>query len=313
MSYVFEQALEAAAAVKKVAGDPVVGVILGSGLGVFARQMKAPTVVPYTQIPNFPPARVEGHAGNLMFADLNGVRVAVLSGRIHYYEGYGLETVTLGTRTLALLGIRALVVTNASGGIREDLEPGDLMVIEDHVNLMGANALAGEWDPRLGPRYPDMSHAYDVKVRDAIHAAGEATRAKLQEGIYAAVSGPSYETPAEIRMLRTIGADAVGMSTVPEVTVANQMGVRVAGISCIANRAAGLSKHKLSHQEVMDETAKASRRFCKLLTAAIPRIADAVTDDRPKRDRRPKGPIEERNVGRRMEKDRPRRRRSSKR
>ncbi|MFG0316819.1 MAG: purine-nucleoside phosphorylase [Planctomycetota bacterium JB042] len=301
MNYVFEEALEAAAAVKSVAGQPTVGIILGSGLGVFARQIKAPTVVPYTRIPNFPPARVEGHAGHLIFADIGGVRVAVLSGRVHYYEGYGLDTVTLGTRTLALLGIRAMIVTNASGGIRDDLAPGDLMVIEDHINLMGANALMGHWDPRLGARYPDMSAAYDPDVRSAILAAGKETRVKLQEGVYAAVSGPSYETPAEIRMLSRIGADAVGMSTVPEVTVATQMGVRAAGISCIANRAAGLSEHKLSHQEVMEETAKASRRFCKLLTAAIPLVDRAVarkprSGESEKLDR-----IEEkRNVGRHM-------------
>lgn len=303
MNYVFEEALEAASAVKSVAGDPTVGIILGSGLGVFARQLKAPTVVPYTRIPNFPPARVEGHAGHLIFADIGGVRVAVLSGRVHYYEGYGLDTVTLGMRTLALLGIRALIVTNASGGIREDLEPGDLMVIQDHINLMGANALMGHWDPRLGARYPDMTTAYDPAVRDAILAAAKQTRVKLQEGVYAAVSGPSYETPAEIRMLGRLGADAVGMSTVPEVTVANQMGVRAAGISCIANRAAGLSKHKLSHQEVMDETAKASRRFCRVLTAAIPLVDAACAVSAKKEEKGKLGAIEKkRNVGRTMQK-----------
>lgn len=287
MSYVFEQALEAAASVKSVAGDPEVGVILGSGLGNFCKRLSNPTVVPYGRIPNFPPARVEGHAGQLVFATVGGVRIAVLSGRVHYYEGYPLEKVTLGTRTLALLGISSMIVTNASGGIRDDLRPGNLMVISDHLNLMGTNPLIGPKDPRLGPRYPDMTQAYNEIVRNAIHEAGKKARVKLNEGIYAAISGPSYETPAEIRMLKGMGADAVGMSTVPEVIVANQMGVGVAGISCIANRAAGLSEHKLTHQEVMEETARASRRFGKLLTEALPIVAMAfrkVTAARKKKE-----------------------------
>ncbi len=299
MSYVFEEALEAAASVKQAAGSPLVGVILGSGLGNFARRLPQPEVVPYTRIPNFPPARVEGHAGQLLFATLQGVRVAVLSGRVHYYEGYNLDTVTLGARTLGILGIKALIVTNAAGGIRDDLGPGQLMVVTDHINLMGVNPLAGPWDPRLGPRYPDMSSAYDPRLREAIHLASRRTRVPVAEGVYAAVSGPSYETPAEIRMLERLGADAVGMSTVPEAIAANQSGIRVAGISCISNKAAGKGRTRLSHREVMEETRRASSRFCSLLAAAIPLVAAAVAKRGRKAPAPHKPTIEERrSVGR---------------
>ena len=296
MTYVFEEALEAAASVKSVAGNPEVGVILGSGLGEFAERLKHPEAVPYARIPNFPPARVEGHAGQMLFATVGTVRIAVLSGRIHYYEGYALNKVTLGTRVLALLGIKTLIVTNASGGIREDLQPGRLMVISDHINLMGTNPLMGPKDPRLGARYPDLTEAYNGAVRQAIFEAGKLARVKLQEGVYAAITGPSYETPAEIRMLGLMGADAVGMSTVPEVIVANQMGVNVAGISCIANRAAGLASNRLSHAEVMEVTAQASKPFCRLLNQAIPLVARAARSKAP--GKRPSPSIEEqRSVG----------------
>ncbi len=276
MGYLFETAQESAASVKAVAGDPLVGVILGSGFGPFAEKLPKPVVVPYTRIPNFPPARVEGHAGELLFATMKGVRVAVLSGRIHYYEGHDLDTVTLPTRVLALLGVRSLLVTNAAGGIRSDLQPGDLMAVEDHVNVMGMNPLRGPNDPRLGPRFPDMTEAYDGTVRAALHEAADSEGIALKDGVYAAVAGPSYETPAEVRMLERMGADAVGMSTVPEVVVANQMGLKVGAISCIANRAAGLSDQRLSHADVTREAERAAERFCRLLAAAIPVVANAV-------------------------------------
>ena len=276
MGYLFEVAQESAASVKGVAGEPVVGVILGSGFGPFAERLSKPVVVPYTRIPNFPPARVEGHAGELLFATLKGVRVAVLSGRIHYYEGHDLDTVTLPTRVLALLGVRALLVTNAAGGIRADLQPGDLMAVEDHINLMGANPLRGPKDPRLGPRFPDMTEAYAGAVRVALHEAAKSENIDLKDGVYAALGGPSYETPAEIKMLASVGADAVGMSTVPEVIVANQMGLAVGAISCIANRAAGLSGTRLSHADVTHVAEGAAERFCRLLAAAIPVVANAV-------------------------------------
>ena len=307
MTYVFEEALEAAASVKKVAGNPEVGVILGSGLGDFAQQLRNTEAVPYARIPNFPPARVGGHAGQLIFASHGGVRIAVLSGRIHHYEGYSLDKVTLGTRTLALLGIKALIVTNASGGIREDLTPGTLMMLGDHINLMGTNPLIGPKDPRLGHRFVDLTEAYDKGVRKALTRAGKMARVPLLEGVYAALSGPSYETPAEIRMLAHLGADAVGMSTVPEVIVANQMGVKVAGISCIANRAAGLGDHKLSHEEVMEVTERASKSFCKLLNKAIPLVAQAVRPKSARRRRRPRSIQEQRSVGIRFKGGRKRR------
>ena len=295
--YVFENALEAAASVEAAAEKPVLGIILGSGLGDFARKLPGATRVPYVRIPNFPPARVEGHAGQLVFATLSGVRIAVLAGRVHLYEGHTLDAITLPTRTLGLLGIRGLIVTNAAGGIREDLAPGDLMAVSDHINMQGVNPLQGPWDPRLGQRHPDLSQAYDSAVRDAIHQAAKKARVKLKEGIYAAMCGPSYETPAEIRMLRTLGADAVGMSTVPEVIVANQMRIAVAGISCISNLAAGLSSDKLSHREVMDETTKASKRFIRLLNNAVPLVAEALKKRKRKKATRTGEPV---SVGERM-------------
>ncbi len=302
MGYLFEQALEAASSLKRVAGEPRLGIILGSGLGRFAQNIPDAAVVPYTRIRNFPPARVEGHAGELFFGNLEGVRIAVLSGRVHFYEGHGIEAVTLPTRTLALLGIRALIVTNAAGAIREDLSPGDLMAVEDHINLMGVNPLTGPWDPRLGPRYPDMSAAYDPGVRSALHQAADQVKVTLKDGVYAGVSGPSYETPAEIRMLRSLGAHAVGMSTVPEVIVANQMGIKVGGVSCISNKAAGIAKHRLSHQEVMEETSRASERFIKLLTAAIPLLSKVVADSERARGKPKQSLREQRSIGLKLKK-----------
>lgn len=301
MSYAFEEALEAVASVKKVAGEPLIGVVLGSGLGGFGDELKHVQAVPFTRIKNFPSARVEGHAGELLFGEIGNARVAVLSGRVHYYEGHDMHSVTLPTRMLALLGIRGLIVTNASGGIREDLGPGDLMLIEDHINLMGVNPLRGPWDPRHGARHPDMTRAYDPVLRDALHRAAKKSSVELKDGIYVAISGPSYETPAEIRMLRALGADAVGMSTVPEVTVANQMGLRVAGISCVANKAAGLGGDRLSHKEVMEETTKAAKRFCKLLTAAIPLVASVLRSGGERRaGRERRAGLEQRSVGARL-------------
>ncbi|MFH0943865.1 MAG: purine-nucleoside phosphorylase [Planctomycetota bacterium] len=307
MTYVFEEALEAAASVKNVAGKPEVGVILGSGLGNFAERLQQPEAVPYARIPNFPPARVGGHAGQLLFASLGDVRIAVLSGRIHYYEGYSLDKVTLGVRTLALLGIKALIVTNASGGIREDLLPGKLMIIGDHINLMGTNPLIGPRDPRLGHRFVDLTEVYDRGIRKALARAGKSARVPLLEGVYAALSGPSYETPAEIRMLSLLGADAVGMSTVPEVIAARQMGVKVAGLSCIANRAAGLAEGNLSHKDVMEVTERASGSFCRLLNKAIPLVAEAVRPKAARRRRRPPSIQEQRSVGIRFKGGRKRR------
>lgn len=287
-SYVFEEAQEAYAAVKKIAGAPQVGLILGSGLGGFAKLLKNARVVPYARIPNFPPARVEGHAGQLIFCTFRGVEIAVLAGRVHYYEGHALEEVTLPTRVLGLLGVKVLLVTNAAGGIAPALDPGDLMVITDHINLLGTNPLRGPKDPRLGPRFPDMTNAYHPLVRAALYEAADAARVPVKCGVYAALGGPSYETPAEIKMLATLGADAVGMSTVPEVIVANQMGMKVGGISCVANKAAGISPNKLSHEEVMETTQSAAKRFCKLLAEAIPLAAKAANGPEQRSDKHAK-------------------------
>lgn len=281
-SHVFEEVQAAAAAVSKIAGTPLVGLILGSGLGSFAKQLKQARVVPYAQIPNFRVAGVEGHAGQLMFCTYRGVELAVLAGRAHYYEGHGLDTVTLPVRLLGLLGVKVLLVTNAAGGIAPHLDPGDLMVITDHINLTGVNPLRGPKDLRLGPRFPDMTEAYHPLVRSAIYEAAKAAHVVVKDGVYAALSGPSYETPAEIRMLGTMGVDAVGMSTVPEVIVANQMGMKVGGISCVSNKAAGISATRLSHEEVIETTRKGARRFCKLLSEAIPLVANVVVKARKK-------------------------------
>ncbi len=272
VSHAYEEALEASLAVREAARDPIVGLILGSGLGAFVRELEDAAVVPYGDIPNFPRVRAEGHAGELRFGHVGGVRVAVLSGRVHFYEGHGLDRVTLGARTLALLGVKALIVTNAAGGIRDDLDPGTLMLIEDHLNLMGTNPLIGHHDARLGARFPDMSEAYDRAARAALAAAAAERSIELASGVYAALSGPSYETPAEIRMLRTLGADAVGMSTVPEAIVARHMGIEVLGISCITNLAAGVLPRPLNHDEVLETAQRVRGRFLSLLNGIIARI-----------------------------------------
>jgi purine-nucleoside phosphorylase len=270
----YEIARAAAEALRqRGATAPRVGLILGSGLGGFADTLDTLHKVPYAEIPGFHAPTVPGHAGNFCFGRMAGLEVAALQGRIHYYEGHDITTVVHPTRVLAVLGIEALIVTNAAGGIREGLSPGDLMLLGDHVNLMGVNPLRGENDASVGPRFPDMSTAYDPGLRDAARAAARARGIPLEEGVYVGLAGPSYETPAEIRFLRTIGGDAVGMSTVPEVIAARHMGVRVVGISCITNLAAGLGASTLSHVEV-EETARDVRgRFQGLLAGLLEEIA----------------------------------------
>jgi purine-nucleoside phosphorylase len=265
---------------------PCAAVILGSGLGAFAAQLARPAVIPYAEIPEFPVSRVVGHAGRLVLGDLASpagpVTVAALQGRVHGYEGWRAEDVAFGARVVALLGARVLVVTNASGGVNPDLVPGDLVRITDHLNLSGANPLTGSNDERLGRRFPDMTEAYD----DALGAILDETAARLgvplRRGVYACMAGPSYETPAEIRMLRALGADLVGMSTVPEVIAARHMGVKVAGVSLVANRAAGLSGTPLSHEEVAAVAAREGERVAGLLAAFVP-AAVAVAAARPSR------------------------------
>ncbi len=243
-----------------------VGVVLGSGLGSFAESLTDRTVVPFGDIPHMPRSRVVGHAGNLVIGGAGGAPVVCLQGRVHAYEGHDLSKVVFGVRLLARLGAKAVLLTNAAGGLRRSFAAGDLMSISDHLNLMGRNPLVGENLDDLGPRFPDMSVAYSKELRALAAAAAREANVELKEGVYAALSGPSYETPAEIEMLRRLGADAVGMSTVPEVIALRHMGVPTAAISCITNMAAGMTAALLDHSEV-EATAKATRaRFIGLLT-----------------------------------------------
>ena len=269
----YERIMEAVHFIKK--NDPrvpQVGVVLGSGLGEFADSVAEPSPVAYADIPHFKSVSVAGHAGRLVMGRIGPVSVAVLQGRIHYYEGHDIGDVVFPVRVLAALGIRSLLLTNAAGGINPEWRPGDLMVIRDHINLMGINPLRGANDERLGPRFPDMSAVYDPSFQDIIAAAlGEIGR-PARRGVYLALSGPSYETPAEIRMLAALGADAVGMSTVPEAISARHMGLRVAGISCITNLAAGISAQPLSHQKVTETAERVKNDFIRLLNRVIPRM-----------------------------------------
>ena len=252
---------------------PRVGLVLGSGLGFFAdRHLDNAQALAYADIPGFPVSTVAGHAGKLVLGDVAGVSVLCLQGRFHYYEGYTMAAVTLPIRLMALLGVKTLLLTNAAGGIRADLSPGSLMVLTDHLNFLGVNPLRGPNEDDLGPRFPDMSVPYDADVRAAAYASAEAQGIDLYEGVYLATSGPSYETPAEIRAFRTLGADAVGMSTVPECVVARHAGLRVGAISCITNFAAGLGQESLSHEEVSATAATVQEDFARLLEGWIGRV-----------------------------------------
>ncbi len=230
---------------------PRIGIVLGSGLSGFAKGLDDPSVVPYGEIPHFPTSTAVGHAGQLYVGRLNKVPVAVMAGRVHHYEGYPLDQVVFPVRVLAQLGIKSVVMTNAAGSVNVNFSPGELMIIQDHINLMGGNPLIGPNEEQLGQRFFDMTEAYDATLRELAEKACVELGIPVRKGVYLALTGPSYETPAEIKMLRTMGADAVGMSTVPEVIAARHMGVRVLGLSCITNQAAGVSKQKLDHEEVL--------------------------------------------------------------
>jgi purine-nucleoside phosphorylase len=248
---------------------PLVGVILGSGLGDFADGVDERVTIPYGDIPGFPASAVVGHSGTLVAGTVRGVPTVVLSGRVHFYEGHPMPAVVFPARVLGLLGCRTVIVTNAAGGIDRSFKSGNLMLIEDHINLFGTNPLVGANDEDLGPRFPDMSDAYRKDLRSLALAVAKRQRIPLKRGVYVGVHGPSYETPAEIRALRAWGADAVGMSTVPEVIALNQMGVGVLGISCITNMAAGVSKQKLDHREVLKTTQRVKGDFVRLLTFLV--------------------------------------------
>src|SRR3954469_10391545 len=275
-----ELALDCAAVARKglrlTAGDSPVAVVLGSGLGTFADALRDARAMPFAALPGFPPATVQGHKGQLVYGTLAHAPVLALQGRLHGYEGHDAATVAFPARVLGVLGARALVVTNAAGGCNPPLGPGDLMRIGDHLNLTGRNPLLGPNEERLGPRFPDLTHAYDPRLAPAPGAAARATGQALRAGVYAQLNGPSYETPAEVRMARALGADAVGMSTVPEVIVAAHMGLPLAGISCITTLAAGISQHPLTHEEVMEVARAVEAKFLDLLRAFIPRAFAAV-------------------------------------
>jgi purine-nucleoside phosphorylase len=261
---------------------PLVGVILGSGLGDFADGVDERVTIPYGDIPGFPASAVVGHAGTLVAGTVRGVPTVVLSGRVHYYEGHPMPAVVFPARVLGLLGCRTVIVTNAAGGIDKSFKSGNLMLIEDHINAFGTNPLVGANDEDLGPRFPDMSDAYRKDLRTLALAVAKRQRIPLKHGVYVGVHGPSYETPAEIRALRAWGADAVGMSTVPEVIALNQMGVGVLGISCITNMAAGVLKRKLDHREVLETTQRVKGDFVRLLTFLVQALGtgrSGATDD----------------------------------
>lgn len=257
-------------------GVPKLAVVLGSGLGDFANDLKDPVIIPYENIPHYPRSTAIGHAGRMVVGKLGDVTVAAMQGRVHQYEGYTAKQAAFPVRVFGLMGMKAVVLTNAAGGINKAYGQGALVLLSDHINLQGANPLTGQNDERFGLRFHDMSDAYNKGYR-AI-AAEEARRLNIElyEGVYAALAGPSYETPAEIRYLRIIGADLVGMSTVPEVIVARHMGINVLAISCVTNMAAGILDQPINHTEVLEVGARVRGKFLALLTAVIPRIAETL-------------------------------------
>lgn len=252
---------------------PEVGVVLGSGLGAFADELEDALVIPYADIPGWPRSTAVGHAGKMVFGSIGGAKTLVLAGRVHLYEGYSPALVTYGMRVLKLLGAHSVVLTNAAGGVNLAYKQGGLVLISDHINLQGINPLVGVNEDEFGPRFPDMTEAYSLEYREIAKQAAAELGIELSEGVYAAMAGPSYETPAEIRFLRIIGADLVGMSTVPEAIVANHMSMKVLAISCVTNMAAGVLPQKINHEEVLETGARVRGTLVKLLKAVVPRIA----------------------------------------
>src|SRR6267378_7834374 len=272
-SSLYERAEHAARTIRaQVSVEPRVAVVLGSGLGGFADDFGDPVTIPYEDIPGFVRSTAQGHAGRLVVGNIDQLPILAMQGRVHYYEGYTLEEVTFAIRTFKLLGIKTLLLTNAAGGINVQLSQGALMVISDHLNLMGVNPLRGANDERFGPRFPDMSEVYSRELQELAIDEARELGVTLRRGIYAGLAGPSYETPAEIHMLRAFGADAVGMSTVPEAIVARHMGMNVLGISCITNMAAGISENPINHEEVIETGARVRATFTQLLRRIIARV-----------------------------------------
>jgi purine-nucleoside phosphorylase len=269
----YDRAQAAANVIRQAVPDfPAVAVVLGSGLGAFADSLREPCVIPYASIPHFPQPTVAGHHGNLIAGSLGGVRLAVLQGRFHFYEGHALETVTLPIRMLQRLGVRTLILTAATGGIRDTLRPGDIVCLLDHLNLIGFNPLRGPNDDRLGARFPDMSEVYSRRLRQLAATEADRLGIAMHEGVYACMSGPSYETPAEIRMLRALGADVVGMSTVPEAIVARHAGMDVLAFAIVSNWAAGIAATPISHEEVLAAGREVGPRLGQLIGAVVQRL-----------------------------------------
>lgn len=271
---------------ERIPTPPLVGVILGSGLGEFAERLEDAVVFSYGDIPGFPASSVVGHAGKLVVGKTGGVWTAVLAGRVHFYEGHPMSSVVFPARVLGLLGCHTVIVTNAAGGVDKSFRAGDLMLITDHLNFFGTNPLVGANHDDLGPRFPDMSEAYKKDLIAIARQVARKAKIPVREGVYAGLHGPSYETPAEIRMLRTLGANAVGMSTVPEVIALNQMGVGVVGISCITNMAAGVLPRKLDHAEVLETTIRVKDRIVALLSGLAAAVGNRQ-EETPRPHRKP--------------------------
>lgn len=272
---IYEKAEEAAQFIRsKFDREIKAALVLGSGLGAFADEIESAVKIPYEQIPHFARSTVEGHAGQLVLGEIGGISVAVQQGRFHYYEGYELAEVTFPIRVFGLLGIKNLILTNAAGSINSDFKPGSLMLISDHINLMGANPLRGRNDERFGARFPDMTEVYSKDYQRAARQSAREMNYDLRRGVYCALSGPTYETPAEIHYLRRIGANAVGMSTVPEAIIARHQGMKIIGISCISNYAAGISEEEINHEEVMETGKQVAETFQNLLKKIVSKIAE---------------------------------------
>lgn len=261
---------------KKTRLRPKIALVLGSGLGAFADEFAQATKIPYSKIPHYPRSTAIGHAGQLVIGTVEGVEVAGMQGRVHLYEGYSAKELAFPIRVFARMGVKAIILTNAAGGVKREFIQGRLVVISDHINLLGVNPLAGPNEDKFGGRFPDMTAAYDKRFRELTLAEGRSLGINLGEGVYAAVAGPSYETPAEVRYLRSIGADLVGMSTVPEVIAARHSGLRVLGISCVTNAAAGALDQPLDHKDVLETAERMKGQFTGLLRAVIPDLELAL-------------------------------------
>lgn len=269
----FEKLSESVSAIQQINNIvPKVGIVLGSGLGVFVNEVEDQVVIPYSEIPHFHNTSVEGHEGRLILGKVSGVNTAILQGRLHGYEGLDMNEVVFPVRVLATLGIESLILTNAAGGINESFSPGDLICIQDHINLSGKNPLVGPNISEMGPRFPDMTEAYNPKLREIILSSAKELDYNMKSGVYCSVLGPTYETPAEIKMMRILGGDMVGMSTVPESIAANHLGLKVAGISCITNMGAGIHKGHLKHEDIKSEAEKVMNTFSSLLKKSIEKI-----------------------------------------